>query len=78
MKISSRERERKRKAQILSLWQRRPTGMRTEKDVLIFYVDMERLFPRLLSRRGGDAYRSLQSDLKGYVEQNKKPPDGAG
>jgi hypothetical protein len=78
MKPSSRERARERKAQILSLWQKRPSGKRTEKDVVIFYGEMERSLPHLLSRQHGDAYQSLMRDLKGYVEQNKKPPHRAG
>lgn len=69
MKISARERERERRAQILSLWQKRANGKRTEKDVVIFYGEMERASPHLLSRRLGDAYQSLMRDLKGYVEE---------
>jgi len=66
MKICAHERE--HKAQILSLWQPRAGGQRTEKDVVIFYGEMERAFPHLLSRQDGDPYRSLMRDLKGYVE----------
>jgi len=32
---------------------------------------MERAFPHLLSRRGGDAYRNLKSELKGHIEEPK-------
>ena len=67
MKISSRE----RKAQLLSLWHQRPNGKRTENDVTVFYGEMEIAFPHLLSRRGGDAYRNLKSDLKGHIEEPK-------
>ena len=66
MKISAHERE--RKAQILSLWQQRASGQRTEMDVVTFYREMERAFPYLLDRQDGDPYRSLMRDLKGYVE----------
>jgi hypothetical protein len=70
VKTSSRERE--RKAQLLSLWHQRPDGKRTENDVLGFYGDMERAFPKLLNRRsGGDAYQNLISDLRGHIEEPK-------
>jgi hypothetical protein len=69
VKTGSRERE--RKAQLLSRWHQRPDGKRTEHDVTVFYGEMERAFPHLLSRRGGDAYRNLKSDLKGHIEEPK-------
>ena len=71
MKISASERE--RKAQLLFLWSQRPDGKRTEDDILAFYGDMERAFPYLLDRRKEDLYKSLQSDLKGHIEERKKP-----
>jgi hypothetical protein len=67
VKTGSRERE--RKAQLLSLWHQRPDGKRTERDVLVFYGEMERAFPHLLNRRGGDAYRNLISELQGHIEE---------
>ena len=76
MKTGARERE--RKAQILSLWQQRASGQRTEKDVVTFYGEMERAFPNLLDRQDGDPYRNLVRDLKRYIEQDKKPPHRAG
>ena len=69
MKESDRERE--RKVQLLSLWQQRPVGKRTENDLALFYREMEAAFPPLLRRRGGDPYRNLMSDLRGLVEQHK-------
>jgi hypothetical protein len=69
VKTGSRELE--RKAQLLSLWHQRPSGKRTENDVLVFYGDMERAFPYLLNRRGGDAYQSLLSELQGHIELPK-------
>ena len=57
-----------RRAQLLSLWQKRANGKRTEKDVVIFYGEMERALPNLLSHRLGDAYLSLMSDLRGHIE----------
>ena len=60
------------KAQILSLWTKRPDGKRTEHDVLAFYGEMERDFPRLLNRRDGDPYQNLRRDLKGQIEERKK------
>lgn len=76
--MTIRARERERRAQILSLWQRRANGERTEKDVVVFYREMEGSFPHLLSRQSGDPYQSLMRDLKGYVEQYKKPPHRVG
>jgi len=76
--MTIRARERERRAQILSLWQQRASGERTEEDVVVFYREMEGSFPHLLSRQGGDPYQSLQRDLKGYIEQAKKPPHRAG
>ena len=67
MKTSSRERE--RKAQLLSLWHQRPDGKRTEHDLALFYGEMERAFPHLLNRRGGDPYQALKSDLAGHIEE---------
>jgi len=73
--MTIRARERERRAQILSLWQQRASGERTEEDVVVFYREMEGSFPHLLSRH---PYQSLQRDLKGYIEQDKKPPHRAG
>ena len=67
VKTGSRERE--RKTQLLSLWHQRPDTKRTERDVLVFYGEMERAFPHLLNRRGGDPYRNLISDLEGHIEE---------
>jgi hypothetical protein len=64
--------ERERKTRLLSLWLQRPAGKRTEHDVLIFYGDMERMFPELLNRRGGDTYQNLHSDLRGHIETPKR------
>ena len=65
--MSASDRERLRKAQLLSLWQQRPEGKRTEQDLMLFYGDMERAFPHLLKRTGGDAYQNLKSDLRGHI-----------
>jgi hypothetical protein len=61
-----------RKARLLSLWRQRPNGKRTEVDVIEFYADMERAFPHLLDRRGGDPYQNLQIDLKGHIKERKR------
>lgn len=66
MNISASERD--RRALVVSFWQQRASGERTDKDVVIFYGEMEREFPHLLNRQGGDPYQSLVCDLKGYVE----------
>jgi hypothetical protein len=71
-KAMTRDRDKERKAQLLSLWTRRPDGKRTENDVVDFYGEMERDFPRLLNRRHGDPYQNLHSDLKGHIEERKK------
>jgi hypothetical protein len=64
--------DKERKTQLLSLWHQRPDGKRTENDVLAFYGEMERAFPQLLNRRGGDAYQNLKSDLQGHIEEPKR------
>jgi hypothetical protein len=61
-----------RKARLLELWWDRPRGKRTEHDVLAFYGELERLHPELLSRRVGDPYQNLKSDLVGYIEEPKR------
>jgi hypothetical protein len=61
-----------RREQLISLWTRRPDGKRTENDVVDFYGEMERDFPRLLNRRHGDPYQNLHSDLKGHIEERKR------
>ena len=66
-------RREEREALLLSLWAQRPDGKRTENDVLAFYGEMERDFPHLLDRRKGDPYQNLHSDLKGHIEERKKP-----
>jgi hypothetical protein len=71
IKISSSERQRRQ--HLLSLWQQRPETKRTENDLPAFYRDMERAFPDLLSRRGGDAYQNLENDLDGYIEKPRNP-----
>jgi hypothetical protein len=65
------EREHQRKARLVALWQLRPNGKRTENDLILFYREMERRFPQLLDRRGGDPYQSLKSDLRRHIEQKK-------
>jgi len=60
--MTIRARERERRAQILSLWQQRASGKRTEEDVVVFYREMERSFPHLLSRQDGDPYQSLMRE----------------
>jgi hypothetical protein len=60
------------KARLLELWWDRPRGKRTEQDVLAFYGELERLHPELLSRRGGDPYQTLKSDLAGHIEERKR------
>jgi len=60
-----------RKAQLLSLWLQRPESRRTENDVLNFYGDMEREFPHLLNRHGGDPYQNLKSELRGHIREKK-------
>jgi hypothetical protein len=60
-----------RKTRLLSLWLQRPESRRTEDDILNFYGDMERAFPHLLNRRGGDPYQSLKSELRGYIREKK-------
>jgi len=62
------DRERERMSQLLSLWQQRPDGKRTENDLALFYRDMETAFPHLLRRRGGDPYRNLINDLREWLE----------
>jgi hypothetical protein len=71
-KAMTRDRDKERKAQLLSLWTRRPDGKRKENDVVDFYGEMERDFPRLLNRRHGDPYQNLYRDLKGHIEERKK------
>ena len=61
-----------RRAQLLSLWKQRADGKRTQNDVVAFYAEMERAFPRLLDRRKGDPYQNLQTDLKDQIEEKKK------
>jgi hypothetical protein len=34
---------------------------------------MEKAFPDLLRRRGGDAYQNLENDLDGYIEKPRNP-----
>jgi len=70
MKISQRERE--RKARLISLWLQRPDRKRTEQDVGVFYGEMERAFPQLLNRKGRDPYQYLKSDLAGHIEEPKR------
>jgi hypothetical protein len=65
-------RDKEKKAQLLFLWARRPDSKRTENDIFAFYGEMERAFPHLLNRRNGDPYQSLQSDLKGHIEERKR------
>jgi len=65
-------RNKEQKAQLLSLWAQRQDGKRTENDIVAFYGEMERAFPHLLNRRNGDPYQSLQSDLKGHIEERKR------
>ena len=65
VRISSNERE--RKEHLLSLWQQRPEDKRREKDIVVFYRELEMTFPHLLNRRGGDPYQNLESDLAGHV-----------
>jgi hypothetical protein len=60
-----------RKARLLSLWLQRPESRRTENDLLIFYGDMERAFPHLLNRHGGDPYQKLKSELRGHIHEKK-------
>jgi hypothetical protein len=68
-----KDKDKERKAQILSLWSQRPDGKRTENDVPLFYGEMERVFPHLLDRkRGGDPYQNLHRDLKGHIEERRK------
>ena len=69
--VNTSSRERDRKMQLLSFWHQRPDGQRTEKDVLVFYGQMERAFPHLLKRTGGDPYQNLKSDLEGHIEEPK-------
>jgi hypothetical protein len=61
-----------RREQLISLWTQRPDGKRTEDDVITFYGEMERDFPRLLNRRDGDPYHNLYRDLKGHIEERKR------
>jgi hypothetical protein len=68
-----KDKEKERKAQILSLWNQRPDGKRTENDVPLFYGEMEHTFPQLLNRRDGDPYRNLHADLRGLIEERKRP-----
>ena len=68
---TQRDTDEERKKQLLSLWYQRPDGKRTENDIPVFYGDMERAFPHLLKRRGGDAYQNLVSDLQGHIEKMK-------
>lgn len=60
-----------RKARLLSLWLQRPESRRTEDDILNFYGDMERAFPHLLNRRGGDPYQNLKSELRRHIHEKK-------
>jgi hypothetical protein len=60
-----------RRGRLLNLWLLRPSGKRTENDLVSFYGALERLHPNLLKRTGGDAYRNLKSDLRGYIEEPK-------
>jgi hypothetical protein len=65
------DKDRERREQLLSLWNQRPDGKRTENDVIEFYGQLERDFPHLL-RRQHDPYRNLHVDLKGHIEERKK------
>lgn len=58
-----------RRARLLSLWFQRPESQRTENDILNFYGDMERAFPHLLNRRGGDPYQNLKGELRGHIHE---------
>lgn len=69
--VKRENRERERKMQLFSLWHQCPDGKRTEDDILAFYGEMERAFPHLLRRQGGDPYRDLVSDLRGHVDYKK-------
>jgi hypothetical protein len=61
-------RDRKRRAQVLSLWLRRPPAKRTGSDVLMFYSELFTSRPELLKQGEGDPYQQLKVDLHGHIE----------
>ncbi len=57
-----------RRAQILLLWQQRPTEKRTGNDLLVFHGELLEHHPELLNRRQGDSYQQLKVDLSGHIQ----------
>jgi hypothetical protein len=54
---------------IIREWLKRPAGSRTEKDVILFYNELQRTRPDLLSfRASGDKYQVLKSILRDRTE----------
>ena len=66
------KKESERRGRLINLWLLRPSGKRTENDLVSFYGLLERLHPNLLKRAGEDAYQNLKSDLRGYIEESKR------
>ena len=55
--------------QIISQWLKRPAGKRKDIDVLLFYGELSKDYPHLLSfRASGDKYQHLKSILRNHIE----------
>jgi hypothetical protein len=57
-----------RRAQLVSLWLKRPVGKRTDQDVFIFCMELHQTHPHLL-HGPGDECNQVRVDLHGYIEE---------
>jgi hypothetical protein len=72
MKESTKaRRDREWRAQVISLWLKRPVGKRTENDVIPFCMELQRTNEHLLRgpRPLSDPCNQLRVDLLGFIEQ---------